>query len=129
MIPPVTAAPSAATAAAARADTPGDRKLRDAARQLEGVFVQELFKAMRATVPQGEGIVSGGSGEEMFTAMLDQHLATTAPNRWEGGIGDALYRQLRGPRLPATAAPTALPATAPASVTLPVPLPTSNGPR
>jgi flagellar protein FlgJ len=125
VIPPVTAAPSAAASSAARADTPGDRKLRDAARQLEGVFVQELFKAMRATVPQGEGIVSGGSGEEMFTAMLDQHLATTAPNRWEGGIGDALYRQLRGTRLPAPS----VPATAPASVTLPVPLPTSDGAR
>ena len=129
MIPPVTAAPSAATAAAARTDTPGDRKLRDAARQLEGVFVQELFKAMRATVPQGEGIVSGGSGEEMFTAMLDQHLATAAPNRWEGGIGDALYRQLRGTRLSAGAASAAAPALPAASVTLPVPAPTSDVPR
>ena len=125
MIPPVTAAPSAATSAAARADTPGDRKLRDAARQLEGVFVQELFKAMRATVPQGEGIVSGGSGEEMFTAMLDQHLATAAPNRWEGGIGDALYRQLRGIHFSAGAAAAPMPA----AVTLPVPAPTSDVPR
>ncbi len=126
MIPPVSATATPPAAAAARADTPGDRKLRDAARQLEGVFVQELFKAMRATVPQGEGIVSGGSGEEMFTAMLDQHLATAAPNRWEGGIGDALYRQLRGTRFGEGGASTPLPV---ASVTLPVPVPTSDAPR
>ncbi len=126
MIPPVSAPATPPAAAAARADTPGDRKLRDAARQLEGVFVQELFKAMRATVPQGEGIVSGGSGEEMFTAMLDQHLATAAPSRWEGGIGDALYRQLRGTRFGEGGASAPLPA---ASVTLPVPVPTSDAPR
>lgn len=89
---------------AAPAESAGDRKLRDASRQLEGLFVQELFKAMRATVPQGEGILSGGAGEDMFTSMLDQHLATIAPTRWQGGLGEALYRQLRGDH--AAAAPS-----------------------
>jgi hypothetical protein len=34
---------------------------------------------MRATVPQGEGAVDGGSGEEMFTGLLDEHLAGAGP--------------------------------------------------
>lgn len=72
-----------------------DAQLRRAARDLEGVFVAELFKAMRETVPQ-DGITNGGMGEEMFTSMLDQHLAPQAGAGWSGGIGDALYRQLRG---------------------------------
>ncbi|MBU6366809.1 MAG: rod-binding protein [Gemmatimonadetes bacterium] len=80
---------------AAPATTPADRKLRDAAQQLEALFMNELFKAMRATVPQGEGIVSGGTGEEMFTAQFDQHVADSASATWQGGISDALYRQLR----------------------------------
>lgn len=77
-----------------------DEKLRQSAKQLEGLFVQQLFKVMRETVPQQEGIVSGGAGEEMFTSLMDQHLAAETPTQWEGGLAEALYRQLRG-RLPA----------------------------
>lgn len=113
MIPPL--APAGMSPGAAPAESAGDRKLRDAARQLEGLFVQELFKAMRATVPQGEGIVSGGAGEDMFTSLFDQHVAAAAPSRWERGLADALYRQLRGVGLgPASAAvPAAAPPPAP----------------
>ena len=84
-----------------------DAALRKVARQLEGVFTEQLFKAMRETVPKGEGAFSGGSGEEMFTGLLDQHLAADTPTQWQHGLGEALYRQLRG-RLPAAtdAAPT-----------------------
>lgn len=49
-------------------------RLRHVARELEGVFVQE-----------------------MFTAMLDGEIATRAPERWERGLAEALYRQLAGP--------------------------------
>ena len=51
---------------------------------------------MRDTVPQGEGMVTGRSGEEIFTSLMDQHVAAETPSRWEGGVGEALYRQLRG---------------------------------
>lgn len=71
-------------------------RLRHVARELEGVFVQEMFKAMRETVPEA-GPFGGGAGEEMFTAMLDGEIATRAPERWERGLAEALYRQLAGP--------------------------------
>ena len=77
--------------------------LRQAAQQLEGVFVAQLFKAMRATVPQQEGIVSGGTGEDIFTGLMDEHLAAETPKRWEGGLAEALYRQLRGVQPPPAA--------------------------
>ncbi|MES2521496.1 MAG: rod-binding protein [Gemmatimonadota bacterium] len=76
--------------------TEKERKLREVAGQLEGMFVQQLFKAMRETVPQGEGIVSGGAGEDIFTGLLDQHLAAETPKQWESGVTAALYRQLQG---------------------------------
>jgi len=69
-------------------------RLRATARQLEGVFVEQMFKAMRETVPDG-GALSGGSGEEMFTGMLDQSLANEVPGRWSNGLAEALYRQLQ----------------------------------
>jgi peptidoglycan hydrolase FlgJ len=72
-----------------------EEKLKKVAQQLEGAFVEQLFKAMRETVPEG-GIASGGSGEEIFSSMMDQHLAAEVPANWESGIGSALVRQLRG---------------------------------
>ncbi len=68
--------------------------LKKASEQLEGMFVQQLYKAMRDTVPQQEGIVSGGAGEDIFTGLLDQHLAAETPKHWQTGLSDALYRQL-----------------------------------
>lgn len=73
-----------------------DDKLRDAATQLEGLFVQQLYKSMRDTVSSQDGIVSGGAGEDVFTGLMDQHLAAETPKHWESGISDALYRQMRG---------------------------------
>ena len=73
----------------------GAERLRATARQLEGVFVEQMFKAMRETVPE-DGAISGGSGEAMFTGMLDQSLAEEVPTRWSNGLAEALYRQLQG---------------------------------
>jgi flagellar protein FlgJ len=116
-VPPRVAALRASTPATAAAP-PGspaerDAKLREATGQLEGMFVQQLFKAMRETVPQEEGIVSGGAGEDMFTGLMDQHLAAETPRQWGGGLSDALYRQLRGHTSPPPAsAPAAAPSPA-----------------
>lgn len=71
-----------------------DARLKKAAQQMEGVFVQQLFKAMRETVPDGE-LARGGMGEEIFTGLLDQQVAESAALGWERGLGASLYRQLR----------------------------------
>jgi flagellar protein FlgJ len=68
-------------------------ELRKAAHDLEGVFVNELFKAMRETVPQN-GFLSEDPGQELFTGMLDERLAQTYAERARSGLGEALYHQL-----------------------------------
>lgn len=68
-------------------------RLRAASRQLEGVFVQQLYKAMRDTVPEG-GLTGGGAGEEMFTGLLDQHLSDATAATSSRGPGEALFRQM-----------------------------------
>ena len=73
---------------------PGDAKLHKAARQLEGVFTQQLFKAMRETVPEDQGVVGGGSAQDMFTGLLDEHLATDPRASSTHGVGEAIYRHL-----------------------------------
>ncbi|HYC33284.1 MAG TPA: rod-binding protein [Gemmatimonadales bacterium] len=72
-------------------------RLRQAAHQLEGVFMAQLFQAMRATVPDSG---DAGGGQAMFTSMLDDELAARAADRMHRGLGEALYRQLSR-RLPA----------------------------
>lgn len=85
---------SAGDAVARSAKGQRDATLMKTASQLEGLFVQQLYKAMRETVPQQEGAVSGGAGEDIFTGLLDQHLATETPKQWDRGLAQALYRQL-----------------------------------
>lgn len=68
-----------------------EARLRTAARLLESSFYQELFKAMRATVPES-GITGGGSGEDMFQSLMDERVAEAAALRQERGLGRALYR-------------------------------------
>jgi flagellar protein FlgJ len=74
--------------------TADEQRLRAVTKQLEGVFVQQLFKAMRETVPK-DGFTDGGAGEDIFTGMMDEKIATHVPEHWERGIGESLYRQLR----------------------------------
>jgi flagellar protein FlgJ len=85
-------------------------KLQNTAKQLEGVFVLQMLKAMRATVPKG-GIVDASNGEETFTSMLDQKIADKIPAQWQHGLQDALVKQLAArdamPRTSATPTATA----------------------
>ena len=69
--------------------------LKQVARDFEAVFLQQMLKAMRETVPEG-GLIDMGRSEEMFTGLLDEHIANVAADRSERGIGAALYRQLVG---------------------------------
>ena len=91
MSDPIASVARGATGAAAPVEDP---KLRKAARQLEGVFTQQLFKAMRETVPEDQGAVGGSSAQDMFTGLLDEHLATDPRAASTHGVGEAIYRHL-----------------------------------
>jgi peptidoglycan hydrolase FlgJ len=82
-------------------------RLRQSAQDLEGVFLSQLFKAMRETVPEGEGIFESSTAEGIFSSMLDEVMGEVTAQRLEGGLGDALYnqlsRRLSGSRNPETA--------------------------
>lgn len=80
-----------------------EERLRKTALQLEGVFVQRLFAAMRDTVPD-DGMLTQSSAEGTFTSLLDEKLAERVPEQWNGehSLAQALYRQLRQ-RLPSAA--------------------------
>ena len=89
-------APIAPTLTAPAGTDPRDAraaKIQNTARQLEGVFVLQMLKARRATVPKG-GVIEASNGEETFTSMLDQKIADKIPAQWKHGLTDALMKQL-----------------------------------
>jgi peptidoglycan hydrolase FlgJ len=95
MIDPTMSATSAVAA-------PEEARLRRACAQMEGLFLAQLMKAMRETIPQ-DGAIEGGAGEDMFTAMMDEQVSDIASARQERGLGAALFRQLRDAFMTSTA--------------------------
>ena len=84
--------PAATAAAGPSADQIA--RLTKTAKQLEGVFVNQLFKAMRDTVPQ-EGGIDSGAGEQMFTSMFDEQLSDRVPQQWKHSLADAMVSRLK----------------------------------
>jgi Rod binding domain-containing protein len=69
------------------------RELRWACHEMEGVFLRQLFQAMRDTVPQTD-LFGNSPGQDTFTQLLDDRLAADAAQKMHRGLGEALYRQL-----------------------------------
>ena len=91
VMPPVASGPPGGSSAPSP-----DASLKKTALQLEGVFVQRLFAAMRDTVPD-DGVLAQSSAEGTFTSLLDEKIAEQVPAQWDGqhSLAQALYHQLR----------------------------------
>lgn len=110
-----------------RAQSDPKAAVKEAARQFEALFMNELMKSMRATT-MDSGLMGGGAGGEMATGMLDQQFAGQLTGM-PGGLADAIARQLErqmglapGP-IPATrrANPSAQPLDKPAGAPTRIP--------
>jgi flagellar protein FlgJ len=69
------------------------QRLAGACADFEAIFIQQLFKTMRASVPES-GLLDGGRAEEIYTAMMDQEVAEEMAHGGHGAIG--LADQMRG---------------------------------
>lgn len=69
-------------------------RLRQVCQQFEAVFVQQLFKGMRDTVPS-DGLIESDRSRELFQDMMDQQVAETMAHRQGLGIADALFQRLQ----------------------------------
>ncbi|HEX5372704.1 MAG TPA: flagellar assembly peptidoglycan hydrolase FlgJ [Aquabacterium sp.] len=65
--------------------------LKEAAKQLESLFMQELMKSMRATTMNSG--MTDNAATEMGTGMLDTQMSTQMSGL-PGGLGDLILRQL-----------------------------------
>jgi len=74
----------------ARANTDPKGAVREAAKQFESLFMNELMKSMRSTVMKAE---ADGAGASLSSEMLDSQLATKMSGL-PGGLSDAIMKQL-----------------------------------
>ena len=72
-----------------------DAKLKKACSDFEGVLLNFMFQSMKKTVP-GKGIFSGSQQKDMYESMFYQEISNKFARDRGIGIGDALYRQLKG---------------------------------
>lgn len=69
------------------------KSLRESSRELETLFINEMFKAMRKAVPDG-GLIEKDSGSEMYQEMLDGETAKAAASGKGLGLGQAMFEQM-----------------------------------
>ena len=67
--------------------------LRKSCQQFESVYLEEMFKAMRKSVPDS-GVIKKGVATETYQEMLDTEMAKKASTGKGLGIGEAMYQQL-----------------------------------
>lgn len=90
----------------------GEAGLKEAARQFEALFLQNMLKSMRAAIPKSE--LSSNSQTELYTEMLDQQWAQTLAGRGMG-LAEQLTRSLSGRALAPSEAQVPMSALVPAS--------------
>ncbi|SDB44915.1 Rod binding protein [Desulfonatronum thiosulfatophilum] len=83
-------------------DAKGESKLREASQDFEALFLHQLLKQMRATVPK-EGLLHG-KGEEFWQSHFDMEMATVMARSGGIGLGDMIFEQLRQSQVQATRA-------------------------
>ncbi|OGO79593.1 MAG: hypothetical protein A2Y23_09495 [Clostridiales bacterium GWB2_37_7] len=70
-----------------------EKKLMEASKNLEAVFVNMMFKQMQNTVPKS-GLTDGGMGEETFKDMLFEKYAEEATKGSGLGLAQIIFKQL-----------------------------------
>jgi flagellar protein FlgJ len=76
-------------------DAAQDKKLRQACTEFESIFLYNLFKEMRRTIPKSS-LLPAAPGKDTYEMMFDQKVAEDLSKRGEGiGLQKTLYEQLR----------------------------------
>ena len=74
-------------------DAEREERLRAAARDLETAFLTEMLRAAGAGRP-GEGLGSGGAGEDQFASFLVEAQAEAVMQRGGLGLAETLFQAL-----------------------------------
>lgn len=78
-----------------RPDPTKPEQVRQVARDLQGVFIYQMLKEMRATVPQSS-LLGGHHEQETIMGLLDQEFAKNISESLDSGLLRAIERQIMG---------------------------------
>lgn len=71
------------------------QSLRKSCREFEAIYIQEMYKAMRKTVPDS-GLFEKDMASELYRETLDMEMAKATAAGKGTGIGEAMYQQMKG---------------------------------
>ncbi len=74
-------------------DEKDEKQLKKVCREFEQIFLNHMYKQMRATIPKSD-LVEGGFARETFEEMLDEKIAEEVAKGPGIGLGDMLYQNL-----------------------------------
>lgn len=84
---------TAASADKTGMDDKQNPRLRKACQQMESLFLSQLLKEMRKTIPH-DGAIPEDSATDLYQSLFDNHLADLLAQRQTIGLGDYFYREL-----------------------------------
>jgi flagellar protein FlgJ len=68
-------------------------KLEKVCLEFESIFIREMMKAMRKTIPK-TGFFGNDSRKEIFESLFDAEISKAISNRGGLGIGKLMYRNM-----------------------------------
>ncbi|MZP28202.1 hypothetical protein GTO91_00490 [Heliobacterium undosum] len=95
--PTAGAADSAAGSTLSEAEKEKERKrLREACQEFEALYIHQMLKGMRSTVPKSD-LIEEAPGRKIWESMLDEEYAKSMAKREEVGLAKMLYKELSRP--------------------------------
>ena len=67
--------------------------LKDATQQFEAIFIQQMYKEMRNSVPD-DGLIPRGNADDVYAQMLDLEAAKITAQQGGIGLADLMMEQL-----------------------------------
>ncbi|MCD6581683.1 MAG: rod-binding protein [Desulfuromusa sp.] len=68
-------------------------KLKEAAQQFEAIFIQQMYKEMRKTIPD-DGLIQRGNADDIYTQLQDLEAAKVTAQQGGIGLADLMMQQL-----------------------------------
>jgi flagellar protein FlgJ len=70
-----------------------EKKLRKTCADFESIFLYQMLKTMRTTIPQS-GLTDKMTGKDTYQAMMDQKVSEELANKGGMGMQEVLFHQL-----------------------------------
>lgn len=70
------------------------KALRESTREFEAIYMMEMLKAMRKTIPEG-GLFEKDVADDIYEEMLDMEYARETAKGKGMGLGEAMFEQMK----------------------------------